>query len=200
MDGHNGMDIPGMKGEPIVHAAMFDGWMKTENDFDGGLGVDVISVDPQFFSGKAPKGLPHKKKKVDGVEGFTSFVKVRYWHLDLQVGYDDKDVVYGQTIGLMGTTGASSGVHLHWSWKFCDKNGIAYLKDNGYYGGQDPQSTKYGVRYEHSIYAQESAKQLNSKQPPELTDKERKEIAERLGASRRLLLALVELKSRLFTA
>jgi len=163
---HNGQDIPGILGEDVVHAGTFDGYMKIESDYSGGLGVDVISNVELFFEGKAPKGLTTfvNKKTHKGVIGFTCYVKVRYWHLHAQIGYDGKNVSFGQTVGLMGSTGASSGTHLHWSWKFCNEFGRNLLPNNGYYGAFDPESPEFGVSYNHEVFAGDSVEYLGINQ------------------------------------
>ena len=104
-------------------------------------------------------------------------------------------MVFGQSVGIMGNTGASSGTHLHWAWKFCDSKGNSYLKDNGYYGAQDPESKKYGVTYLHKIFAYDSAHHLNINVA--LTPQERKDIIARISLLQRLILALRELMALL---
>jgi hypothetical protein len=193
MKGHNGMDMPGILGEHVCHAATFDGWMRTESDYSGGLGVDVISNEPVYFEGKRPEGVPYSIEEVE--YGFLSYVKLRYWHLHGYIGETNKDVKFGQPIGLLGSTGASSAPHLHWSYKFCDKDGNAYNLNNGYYGAYDPDSKVFDVSYDHSIFSADSARMLNI--PKQLTQKEEIEIRQKISTIRNLILQLRELIARL---
>ena len=84
------------------------------------------------FDGKVTYAGPSKTKKSDGEpSGFGYYVKVTskingewyshlYAHLEkgsLQVKTGDK-IEAGKVLGIMGTTGMSTGVHLHWEiWK-----------------------------------------------------------------------------------
>lgn len=170
--GHNGIDAPAIHGEMVVHGGTFSGWMKIEKDEQGGIGVDVVSYKPLKVGDK------------------TSHVKLRYWHLKTAIGWDGKDVVYGQPIGLADNTGASSGDHLHWAPKWCDEKGRSLNENNGFYGAFDP--TPF---YTHDIYAADSAAMLNVK-PPALSVQERKEINSQLSAVRRMLLDIRDLVYR----
>jgi murein DD-endopeptidase MepM/ murein hydrolase activator NlpD len=114
---HNGTDIiPGnIKGKVYVEAA---------------------------FDGKVMYAGPSKSKKANGEpDGFGYYVKIAsqingewyshlYAHLDkgsLQVKTGQK-VTAGTVLGVMGTTGMSTGVHLHWEiWKGKDHG----WSDNG---------------------------------------------------------------------
>lgn len=173
LDGHNGYDVAAIHGEMVAHCATFDGWMKIEKDMQGGIGVDIIS-----------------KEQVQLHDGSESYIKVRYWHLKMPIGWDGKDVVYGMPIGLADNTGASSGDHLHWSVKKCDKEGKSTDKYNGYYGAFD--QTPY---YTHGIFAGDSARYLKVGSP--LTFQEQQEIKSQLTLMRRILLNLRELLYKL---
>ena len=147
MRGHNGLDYACYYGEPIYHSADFDGWMKTEKDMDGGLGVDVISKEPLLNCSECGK---------------FHYVKIRYWHLKEQTGYDGLQVKFGYQIGRGNSTGASSGNHLHFAPKFCDKEGKGLHKDNGFYGAIS--STPY---YENKFVLDE----INDRDaPPEVVE------------------------------
>jgi hypothetical protein len=50
MKGHGGIDWYTWSGEPVYFADEFEGWMKTEIDRDGGIGVDVVSNEPILFA------------------------------------------------------------------------------------------------------------------------------------------------------
>ena len=166
--GHNGLDLPAIHGEPVLHGATYDGWMKIEKDEQGGIGVDVVSNEPLKVGEK------------------TSYVKMRYWHLKTPIGWDKKPVRYGQMIGLADNTGASSGDHLHWSPKWCDKHGNSIEQSNGYFGAFDP--TPY---YTHDIFSGDTAASIGM--PIELTTQERKELSSQLSILRRLLLGIREI-------
>lgn len=121
MLGHNGEDWAAWEREPCyfpVSLPEAGGWWSTDaSDSSGGIGVDVISKKPVTLNGR------------------TDHIKFRFWHLAEAI--KDTDVELGEIIGYCGNTGASSGTHLHWSVKWCDKDGTAKEKDNGYLGAWD---------------------------------------------------------------
>jgi len=104
MDGHNGIDFP------VSYTDIFaadDGevlWVKTDDD---GFGLHI---------------------KVEHKHGWTL-----YAHLSLADVAKGEKVKRGQTIGLSGNTGNSTGPHLHFGYK--PRN---YDNSNGYYGYIDP--------------------------------------------------------------
>jgi hypothetical protein len=116
--GHNGEDWWAYHGEPLyfpVDSAEAGGWHSAEaSDLDGGLGLDVISNKPVMGD---------------------RYVKFRFWHL--KEAWKDQDVRFGELIGYCDNTGASSGDHLHWSMKWCDKDGNHLDEGNGYAGASD---------------------------------------------------------------
>ncbi len=174
MQGHSGIDYPALVGEPIYHNAMYDGWMKTEIDAAGGIGVDIISNEPVRLH-----------------DGREVHVKTRHWHLKAPVGHDGKQVKFGQTIGLAGNTGASSAAHLHFGIKVCSKDGVPLEKYNGYYGAFDP-----APYMDNSIDAKTAAEMLNIP-APELTEQERKDMLDQLSRMRIMLLKLIEIINRI---
>lgn len=121
LKGHNGVDFAAWHGEPVYFADEFDGWMKTEHDPDGGLGVDIVSNAPILLCTE-----PNCKE--------VHFIKRRHWHGLQVIGWDKKPVKTGDLVMLADSTGASSGDHLHTALKWCDKDGIGIHTDNGYYG------------------------------------------------------------------
>jgi hypothetical protein len=127
MLGHNGEDWYLYLNEPVFFptvAYTADGkevtWhARREIDDAGGLGVDVFSDEPVLVGGQ-----------------FT-YVKFRFWHLSAFSITDGQSVVPGQQIGKGGSTGLSSGPHLHWSMKFTNANEVSLDKGNGYFGAVD---------------------------------------------------------------
>lgn len=166
LKGHNGYDMPAIRGEAIYHCANFDGWMKTERDLNGGIGVDVISNDP-ILNG--------------------NHVKVRYWHLKTPIGWDEKKIQMGDVIGLANSTGLSSGDHLHWAVKQCDEKGKTLNPNNGYYGAFD--QTPY---YDNDLFAPVVASPIPGQKLP-IGAVEQLEMRKNLSILRSLLLALREL-------
>lgn len=185
MDGHNGIDYPAIEGENVVHAATYDGWMHTEVDSAGGIGVDVISNEPLFFLGKPPTGLKLPTVVQNGVEGFLCHVKLRSWHLKTVIGWEGRQVKHGQVIGLAGNTGASSGPHLHFGFKYCDKNGKSLLR-NAYSGASDPAPF-----LNNQVYAGDNVSYGFFPATP-LTDIEQKQVAV-LSLQKQILLFIREL-------
>lgn len=181
MKGHSGVDYKAWHGEPIYHAGDYEGVMKIEKDFSGGIGVDVISLKPITV-----EETRNGKRYV-----YTGHVKCRYWHLKAPVGYDGKIVKLGEQIGLADNTGASSGDHLHFGVKKCDKDGAPTERDNGYVG-----TFNHEPFMDNSIDAKTKAEYLYRKAPP-LTTQERKEMLSQLSMASQLLNLLLELKRRL---
>jgi len=133
-EGHNGLDIATWLGEPTYHCAEWNGWMRTEEDFDGGIGIDVVSHEPLLQC--TEKGCKEKH-----------YVKMRYWHNLMNYWhnhkiptfkrvkrYKDIEVRSGEMVALSDSTGNSSGSHVHKGFKWCDKEGNGIHKDNGYGG------------------------------------------------------------------
>jgi len=131
MEGHNGVDWVTYHGEPVYFCDEFVGWVRHENDMDGGLGVDIVSKEPILF-------CPLCNEK--------HFIKRRFWHgLDrggksAVVGFEGRTVGLGELVMYADNTGASSGDHLHTSLKWCDKDGVGIHNNNGFYGAfPDPK-------------------------------------------------------------
>lgn len=63
----------------------------------------------------------------------------QYCHLEENYVSIGDSVKKGQVIGLMGSTGNSTGPHLHLNLFEVDENGVRLNRDNGYLGGIDPK-------------------------------------------------------------
>jgi murein DD-endopeptidase MepM/ murein hydrolase activator NlpD len=190
LKGHNGIDIATWRGEKVNHAGFYDGWMQIEKDFSGGIGVDVISHKKLGIREEyVPKSLRSSLEKEVTNKGvhYLTYVKCRYWHLKTPVGHDGKNIEYGQVVGLADNTGASSGDHLHFGVKWCDKNGRNTIDPfNGYYGAFNPMPF-----YQHHMFAKDAAGYLNIK-PKSLTEQERREMLSHISVLQATLLSLRE--------
>lgn len=62
----------------------------------------------------------------------------QYCHLQSNYVSGGDKITKGQRIGTMGTTGNSSGAHLHLNLYDVDQNGVRLNRNNGYNGGIDP--------------------------------------------------------------
>jgi len=122
MVGHNGTDWACIIGTRNYHPYTFEGWVKYDEDFDGGVGLDIVSYDPIL---KCNEGCP---------EGTMHYIKHRSWHLSERLLPEKTRVSTGMLTSLTGNTGASAGAHLHENAKWCDKLGVALHTNNGYYG------------------------------------------------------------------
>ena len=141
LKGHNGYDMSAWSGEPVYHSGEFDGWLKSEIDSQGGIGVDVVSNKPIALC-------------MEGcISGTIHYVKLRGWHLKQVIGWDGKQVKMGDLIGSCDSTGISGGNHLHWAPKWCAQDGAAIHEDNGYYGAFDPRMAflAYGSYFENEF-------------------------------------------------
>jgi murein DD-endopeptidase MepM/ murein hydrolase activator NlpD len=114
--GHNGYDLMCYRGEPVYHSGDFKGWVKTEVDNRGGIGVRVISKEKQ---------------------GDLGYVTLIYWHFQKVAVHDKQEVVPGQLIGYGDSTGFSTGDHVHFALKQCTKTGNSLNTNNGYHGAID---------------------------------------------------------------
>ena len=136
---HNGIDFAAYLNEKVYYAADFDGWMRTEVDSAGGIGVDIVSTEPILKCTEPNCEVKH-------------YVKTRYWHnnhitwqgvkliITSRVKkYLDIKVKMGNQIALAGSTGKSSGPHVHFATKWCDEHGNGIHRNNGTFGAFDPR-------------------------------------------------------------
>lgn len=125
--GHDGCDLMAVHGEPVY--AALAGVATYSTDSAGGVGVTINSDEALDY------------------DGGTCWWQMLHWHL---VGTTDpaypqpfigsKHVEEGELIGYADNTGApyeSSGDHLHWSIKPCDKNYNLLFPANGFNGAID---------------------------------------------------------------
>lgn len=63
----------------------------------------------------------------------------QYCHLELNLVDQGMQVKKGQAIGKMGSTGNSTGPHLHLNLFNVDDSGVRLNRDNGFLGGIDPE-------------------------------------------------------------
>lgn len=115
--GHNGLDfaplVPGQKG--VVVFAPHDGYALVRNEGDAGYGLYVeLTSLPYVNTGK--------RRKSDLA------------HLERAFVMSGQFVSQGDPIGVMGSTGDSTAVHLHWTYKVTDRTGRTLDKGNGYNG------------------------------------------------------------------
>lgn len=162
MKGHNGEDLKSWNGEPLYFPVEADckWYARNEVDFDGGVGLDIFSDRPIEVSDIPYRGsLDLIQKELDKYEGKV-YVKFRFWHLEKSLMKDGEEVKFGQMIAKCDNTGASSGSHLHWSWKVIQpagKAGFTLDNDNGFYGGQS-----FGEMYENRFCLDVLAEKLRA--------------------------------------
>ena len=84
---HYGIDIVAKKNTPVYAAA------------------SGVAIKSKFFNGKAGNSVEIKHKY-----GF----RTKYFHLSIFIVKNGEKVRKGQIIGFLGTTGASTGPHLHY--------------------------------------------------------------------------------------
>lgn len=114
MLGHNGIDVACYAWQPIYAAR--DGIVKeVQTEIERGLGVGIVSVD-----------------------SYGEYYKHRYWHLNAIAIKYGQEVKTGDLIGYAGSTGYSTGVHLHFEVKRCNKDGDTLYDNNGYFGAINP--------------------------------------------------------------
>lgn len=120
MKGHNGIDIAAPVGTDLLSAT--NGRVAYVAAQDTGFGT-YCEVFGKIYDGEARK---------------VRYYRVRYAHLSaLSVKIGDI-VKVGDLIGYTGNTGHSTGPHLHFDFKWADKNGRTLNYENGFYGAVDP--------------------------------------------------------------
>ena len=131
---HNGIDWSAEMGEDIRFNGTGKGKViEVSLDTKAGLGVVV------FF-------------QADGL-----YWKTLYWHLK-EVRCKIGDMVEsGDLLGLADNTGWSTGSHLHFGLKLCDREAVTLNYENGYHGAVDPLPfyiNKYILDYKVELQGQ----------------------------------------------
>lgn len=117
--GHNGIDyapkIPGTKN--VIVYAPHEGYVTVKDEGKKGYGLHIEIVSLPYQHGVGRKSvLAHFEK------------------LFIQTG---QFISAGDPVGIMGSTGFSSGIHCHWTYKKVDSFGNTLDKNNGYAGAID---------------------------------------------------------------
>lgn len=117
LDGHNGFDLATPVGTPVY--SPIDGYVHYADEGSVGYGKFVtITSLPMTKDGIGRKfELGHLSRFIAGLEG-------QFVHM-------------GDLVGLSGSTGDSTGPHVHVTPKQCDALGNTINKDNGFHGALD---------------------------------------------------------------
>lgn len=116
LTGHNGIDFaPRPKGRREPCYAPHEGYVQVIDQGDQGYGLHVVIVSE-------PYNREGHRKHSTLAHLASTFVKTGDW-----VGTSD-------LIGIVGTTGHSTGVHLHWTPRKADRNGAILDYGNGLKG------------------------------------------------------------------
>ncbi len=119
LNGHNGLDfgpVPLGSTSTVVYAP-HEGFVHLGNEGTQGYG-QYVQID----------GLPYNK------EGMCRHSILA--HLAKFIVTEGQFISAGDIIGIMGSTGFSTGVHTHWTYKL-KKNGQTLNYDNGFKGAID---------------------------------------------------------------
>ena len=138
MKGHNGFDVTSWYQEPLFFPVIAEcEWeARTEIDSSGGVGLDVFSKTRIKIDVLPKEAGAQARKEFEDNDGFM-FVKFRFWHAKNNLVVDGTLIRLGDKIQLCDSTGASSGNHLHFGFKFCSPSRVTLDKNNGYYGAVD---------------------------------------------------------------
>lgn len=129
MKGHNGVDVQAGSWERC-YAPQTGIVAEISTEEDRGLGVGIITKDKYFCIETGKKEHFH----------------IRCWHFWANAVTEGQEVKVGDLIGYCGSTGYSSGVHLHLelkpvkvTWRSGKiKSWTNILQDNGFYGAVNP--------------------------------------------------------------
>lgn len=130
MKGHSGIDLHAVSWESC-YSAQSGKVVEVQTEEARGLGVGIITNEKYYCT----------------ETGKPEYFKLRYWHFWANNVDMGQEIKTGDLIGYCGSTGYSSGVHLHLEAKpvkvTFNKDGSIkrysnILQDNGYFGGVDP--------------------------------------------------------------
>lgn len=124
MIGHNGIDVGGIKGTPIVAPCRM--WITYINDTDTGYGINIFAeTDTQHINGDYYK------------------LELVFGHFDYIIVGAGRWVEEGEIIGYMDSTGFSTGHHLHFGirpiWSNDGNSWKQMFPENGFKGYIDPE-------------------------------------------------------------
>lgn len=112
----------------------------------GHEGLDLIPTGTDWTvyaleDGKVVKDEDNAKSGAYGINITLWHGKkaTQYCHLEYNLVNLNDEVKKGQAIGKMGATGNTQGTHLHLNLFETDENGYRLNKDNGYFGGVNPE-------------------------------------------------------------
>lgn len=129
--GHDGVDFLAEEGQPVFAAAA-GRVVELSDERDRGLGIGILSLHRTRFD-DSPQGKAGAYR-----------AKVRYWHLSRYALALGDRVQAGDLIGWAGSTGLSSGPHLHFEVKPQHRTVLGSFVNafpgNGYQGAVDPAS------------------------------------------------------------
>lgn len=120
LKGHDGRDYAAPKGTPVY--AAHDGFIVNSVATDVGnygLRIQIGSADKSFIT------------------NYGHFSKVEFPEIPFNLNNEQYPVKKGDLIGLVGSTGFSTGPHLHFGLRFYENYQVKNY-NNGYYGYVDP--------------------------------------------------------------
>jgi murein DD-endopeptidase MepM/ murein hydrolase activator NlpD len=121
--GHNGFDFPTSYGEPIF--AVHDGWIVEQVEKDTGFGLRIS-----------------QRIEADGKHYLVIYGHMQKLENPVEMPYNWLNKLHpvrqGQVIGYVGSTGYSTGPHVHLGLYEYDSLGNKLNSNNGYGGAIDP--------------------------------------------------------------
>jgi len=139
-------------------------WVYKSMGYNGHMGVDFAGEKrgdkPTLYF---PISGTIERKRDDGKVGYGKHIvlhctindakyRFTFAHLDSFGNYEQgQKVKEGDIIGVMGTTGLSTGVHLHWDCMPLDSNNRPLYPNNGYNGFVDFLKLSVGTYTEKDV-------------------------------------------------
>jgi len=144
MKGHAGLDLKAYRGEPIYFDIKADVEWECRPMYSSSTGYGILIRSKQpipltkcpVMPGASMNLAERQYRKLGGVH------LMRYFgHMNEATFLKDKDSVkYGQLVGYAGTTGASTGVHVHRHLLVSDETSWFYLDGDSDYKGRFDES------------------------------------------------------------